>query len=42
MTRREQFFDRRNDYWEETVTYKDTGEVKFKKSGRLSEKHKPK
>ena len=42
MTRREQFFDRQNDYTEETVTYQDTGEVKLRKGGRLSEKNKPK
>ena len=42
MTRREQFFDRQNDYWEETVTYKDTGGGQFQEERALSEKHKPK
>ncbi len=42
MTRRDQFFDHQNDHTEETVTFQDTGEAKFKKSGRLSEKNQPK
>jgi len=42
MTRREQFYDRQNDYTKETVTFQDTGEVKFTKDGKLSEKNKGK
>ena len=38
MTRRDQFFDYQNDYTEETVTYQDTGELKFRRACRLSEK----
>ena len=39
MTRREQMYDRENDFTQETVTYLDTGEIKFTKSGKLSEKN---
>jgi hypothetical protein len=42
VTRVEEFYDRRNDHTKKVVTYQDTGEVKLKKSGRLSEKNKPK
>ena len=40
MTRREEFYDRRNDHTKEVVTFQDTGEVKFSKEGKLSEKYK--
>jgi hypothetical protein len=39
MTRRDQFFDRQNDHTKEVVTFQDTGEVKFSKEGKLSEKN---
>ena len=39
-TRRVQLFDHQNDYTKETVTFEDTGEVKFSKEGKLSEKNK--
>jgi hypothetical protein len=38
MTWREQVYDRENDSWEEIVTFRDTGELKFRRAGRLSEK----
>ena len=41
MTRRDQFFDHQNEYTKEVVTYQDTGEEKFSKEGKLSEKNKP-
>jgi hypothetical protein len=42
MTRMEQSFDRRNDHTKKIVTFQDTGEVKFSREGKLSEKNKPK
>jgi hypothetical protein len=38
MTWREQLYDRQTDYYQESATFKDTGELKFRKAGRLSEK----
>jgi len=42
MARVEEFYDRRNDHTKKVVTFQDTGEVKFSREGKLSEKNKPK